>query len=318
MSIFIPFLRLILSRWSQGFRASIALLCFAVLMPGGMTRFASSAQADTEATLPTAPPAVVPSGSNFVGAQACAQCHQTEYRAWWDSQHAKAMQPASGESVLGDFRDAAFSYAGITSTFFRRDGNFMVRTDGSDGTLQDYQIAYTFGVYPLQQYLIGFPDGRYQALGIAWDSRPAEQGGQRWFHLYPDLQLRHQDTLHWTGYQQNWNHMCAECHSTNLRKNYDPQHKRFNTIWSEINVSCEACHGPGIDHLAWARQEGDWEKLNTAKGLAITFDKRRGLNAQLRTLAMQGLDLAKPPANSLSPGPSRELEMCARCHSRRG
>ena len=280
--------------------------------------------------------AVAP-GGGYVSAQSCAECHQTEYRHWQNSQHAQAMQPATEQTVLGDFHDTAFTYAGITSTFFRRDGQFMVRTDGPDGSLQDYEIAYTFGVYPLQQYLIGFPDGRYQALGLAWDSRPKEQGGQRWFHLYPDQNLTHRDPLHWTGLQQNWNYMCAECHSTNLHKNYDPQRKRFNTTWSEINVSCEACHGPGADHLAWARKEGDWQKLNATKGLAIALNERRGLNAHLRALAMKGLDLVTPVLNpkpsvlwtaklaatrnaplSTSPSASREPELCARCHARRG
>ena len=71
-------------------------------------------------------------------------------------------------------------------------------------------MKYTFGVYPLQQYLIEFPDGRIQALSIAWDSRPQEQGGQRWFHLYPNEEIRHDDILHWTGLNENWNFMCAE------------------------------------------------------------------------------------------------------------
>ena len=201
--------------------------------------------------------------------------------------------------------------------------------------MQDYEIAYTFGVYPLQQYLIGFPDGRYQALGIAWDSRSREEGGQSWFHLYPDQNLTHRDPLHWTGLQQNWNYMCAECHSTNLHKNFDPQSQRFHTTWSEINVSCEACHGPGAEHLAWARKEGDWQKLDPTKGLAIALDERHGLRFQLRALAMQGLN---PTATALTPPPSvlgttppatgapsgtpqssgRELELCARCHARRG
>ena len=286
--------------------------------------------------LPASHPPVAPTGSGYVGAQTCAQCHQTEYQHWQGSQHAQAMQPAAEQTVLGDFKDAAFTYAGVTSTFFRRAGKFMARTDGPDGMVQDYEIAYTFGVYPLQQYLIGFPDGRYQALGIAWDSRPREQGGQRWFHLYPDQNLSHKDPLHWTGAQQNWNYMCAECHSTNLRKNYDPKLKRFNTTWSEINVSCEACHGPGANHLAWAKKEGDWQKLDSTKGLAIALDERRGLRFQFRVLAMKGLSLAttalnqrpsvlwtaNPATSSVSPSTpraaSRELELCARCHSRRG
>ena len=327
----------------QRFPLFFALLFSAVFLLGGATWFASWAHSETEpmeplpVTLPDRHPPVASSSGGYVGAQSCAECHQTEYRYWRDSQHAQAMQPATEQTVLGDFHDASFTYAGITSTFFQRDGQFMVRTDGPDGSLQDFAIAYTFGVYPLQQYLIGFPDGRYQALGLAWDSRPREQGGQRWFHLYPDQNLTHQDPLHWTGAQQNWNYMCAECHSTNLRKNYDPQHNRFNTTWSEINVSCEACHGPGADHLAWARKEGDWQKLNSTKGLAIALDERRGLNAHLRALAMKGLDLVTPLLNpkpsvlwtaklaatrnaplSTPPGASREQELCARCHARRG
>ena len=106
--------------------------------------------------------------------------------------------------------------------------------------------------------------------------------------------------------QQNWNYMCAECHSTNLRKNYDPQLKRFNTTWSEINVSCEACHGPGADHLAWANKEGDWQKLNRTKGLAIALDERRGLHFQLRVLAMKGLNLATTAA--LNPPAQRAVD----------
>ncbi|MDG4549187.1 MAG: tetratricopeptide repeat protein [Candidatus Contendobacter sp.] len=314
---------------------------FRILLLGGMALCAPWAHSDAEpmeplpVALPDRHPPVAPSGG-YVGAQSCAECHQMEYRHWRDSQHAKAMQPATEQTVLGDFNDAPFTYADITSTFFRRDGKFMVRTDGPDGNLQDYEIAYTFGVYPLQQYLIGFPDGRYQALGIAWDSRPKEQGGQLWFHLYPDQNLTHKDPLHWTGLQQNWNYMCAECHSTNLRKNYDPKLNHFNTIWSEINVSCEACHGPSAAHLAWARKEGDWQKLNSTKGLAIALDERRGLRFQLRELAMQGLNLATAtlnpqlgvllnsqqatsgPPSGMPRSPGRELDLCARCHSRRG
>lgn len=131
------------------------------------------------------------------------------------------MQVANERSVLGNFDSAAFEYAGITSTFSNRYGKFFVNTDGPDGKLADYEIKYTFGVTPLQQYLIEFPGGRMQALSIAWDTRPKDKGGQRWFHLYPNERITHEDELHWTRPQQNWNFMCADCHSTNLKKNYD-------------------------------------------------------------------------------------------------
>ncbi|HRD50712.1 MAG: tetratricopeptide repeat protein [Candidatus Competibacter sp.] len=296
---------------------AIALLWPPLLLLGAMTFFAPGARSGSEPAepLPVAwsanPPPATQAGGGYVGAQTCAQCHQAEHQRWQSSQHAQAMQPATEQTVLGDFKGASFAYAGVTSTFFRRDGKFMARTDGPDGTLQDYAIAYTFGVYPLQQYLIGFPDGRYQALGIAWDSRPKAQGGQRWFHLYPGQNLTHKDPLHWTGAQQNWNYMCAECHSTNLHKNYDARLRRFNTTWSEISVSCEACHGPGANHLTWAKKEGDWQKFDSAKGLAIALDERRGITWNLVPDA--GVAQRSAPRSS-----SRELELCARCHSRRG
>ena len=65
--------------------------------------------------------------------------------------------------MLGNFNDAGFDYFGVHSRFFRRDGKFLVETDGPDGKLAIFQVKYTFGVDPLQQYLVEFPDGRIQA-----------------------------------------------------------------------------------------------------------------------------------------------------------
>jgi len=172
----------------------------------------------------------------FVGSAACAGCHANETKAWLGSHHQLAMQEAGEPAVLGDFNNAKFKHYGVESTFFRRDGKFMVRTDGPDGKLADFEIKYTFGVWPLQQYLIGFPGGRYQTLGIAWDARSRDEGGQRWFHMYPNEKMDHKDPLHWAGLYQNWNLECAACHSTNLKKGYDAASNTYNTTFSEINV----------------------------------------------------------------------------------
>jgi len=149
------------------------------------------------------------SHADFVGRQVCAGCHAAEEKLWQGSHHDLAMQHTTEATVLGDFNDRDFSHAGVNSRFFKKDGRFMVRTDGPDGKLTDFEISYTFGVEPLQQYLVALPGGRLQALSIAWDARSAEQGGQRWFHLYPDERITHDDELHWTGPNQNWNNMCA-------------------------------------------------------------------------------------------------------------
>lgn len=266
------------------------------------------AQAETAAAL--RPVVTQTFAGGYVGSPACADCHRATYEAWAGSQHARAMQVADAKSVLGDFRNAKFSYAGTTSTFFMRDGRYFVRTDGPDGKLADFEIRYTFGVAPLQQYLIELPGGRLQALGIAWDARPKADGGQRWFHLYPKEKIRAGDPLHWTGVGQNWNFMCAECHSTDLRKNFDAATGQFRTTWSEISVGCEACHGPGADHLAWARAKAAGKTTTVANlGLAIALDERKGI--QWAPVAATGNAQRSAPRVS-----SREIDVCARCHAR--
>jgi predicted CXXCH cytochrome family protein len=222
------------------------------------------------------------------------------------------MAQATEQSVLGNFNNAKFTYAGLTSTFFKRDGKFIVNTDDRDGKLAAYEIKYAFGVFPLQQYLVEFPDGRIQALLTAWDARPKQEGGQRWFHLYPNERVTHDDELHWTGPAQNWNFMCADCHSTGLRKNYDSVANRFQTQWAEINVACEACHGPGSRHLAWAKSEAPPLKKGeeSSKGLSARLDERRGVAWRVNATTGNAAR-SQPRANE------REIEVCAQCHARR-
>lgn len=250
--------------------------------------------------------------ATFVGRGACVKCHEKADALWKGSDHDLAMQPADEKTVLGNFDDTTFTYYGVTSTFHKKAGKFFARTDGSDGKFHDYEIAYTFGVRPLQQYLIAFPGGRYQALNVCWDTRPAKEGGQRWFHLYPNENVRWDDVFHWTGPYQNWNFMCAECHSTNVKKGYQPDTDSYRTTWSELSVSCEACHGPGSAHVAWGEA--------VEAGRAKKDDPRNGLVVTLKEPAAPtwDFDMQRGIARRSFPRTSHaELETCARCHARR-
>ncbi len=196
------------------------------------------------------------------------------------------MQEASSKTVLGNFNNAQAQHFSSNARFFRKGDRFFAATEGKDGKQADFAIKYTFGVAPLQQYLAEFPDGRLQALPYAWDTRPVQEGGQRWFHLYPNEDIPPSDQLHWTGPQQNWNYMCAECHSTGVRKNYDTAKDSFHTTFSEVSVGCEACHGPGASHIRW-------------------FQSGRPAN-----VAHSGFEPALARGG--------QMEACGRCHSRRG
>ena len=257
---------------------------------------------------PSSPTQAAPA---FVGAQACASCHTQAYAQWATSDHHEAMQVANSSTVKGDFSGARFTYASVESSFTSEAGRYRVRTDGPDGLLADFDVKYVFGFRPLQQYLIEMPGGRYQPLGLSWDSRPKAQGGQRWFHVYQDEQVDHRDVLHWTAPAQNWNYTCAECHSTNLQKNYRAETKTYDTTWSEINVSCEACHGPASAHVAWAGRDAAARAAEPSKGLVFSMRDTSGGNWTLPP----GASIARRTA----PLSSRaEVETCARCHARRG
>jgi len=236
--------------------------------------------------------------------QQCAQCHQEHTQSFSTSHHALAMQEANTKTVLGNFNNVTFNYNGLISTFFKKGEKFMVTTDNEKGKLQNYEIAYAFGVYPLQQYMVQFPKGKVQVLDIAWDSRSKNDGGQRWFHLHPDDNVTVGDVLHWTGPNLNWNFMCADCHSTNLRKNYDPKTKTFNTQYDNITLSCASCHGKGDDHLIWAKNPKGFAGKNRY-GLLIDLKKNRwSIDANGKPKLDGKIDRT-------------EVQMCAQCHSRR-
>jgi predicted CXXCH cytochrome family protein len=234
---------------------------------------------------PSRAPAAVEEPPFFVGREACRDCHRKEYDAWTGSDHDLAMQEATESTVLADFDDARFEQFGVVSRFYRKNGGFWVRTEGPDGAIGDFEVAYTFGVRPLQQYLARFPGGRLQCLTLVWDTER-----KRWYSLYPDAKIPPGDWLHWTRGAQNWNGMCSECHSTNVKKGYDPDADTYETTWSEIDVSCEACHGPGSLHVEWAKIPARARPNADDDRLVIST---RGMSAR------------------------EQVESCAPCHSRR-
>jgi predicted CXXCH cytochrome family protein len=235
-----------------------------------------------ESPAETAPPPAAAAASTTVLARvvdesACGTCHADQVKAWHGSHHDLAMQEASAATVLGNFNDASFTKDGVRTRFLQRDGKYWINTDGPDGKPADFEVKYTFGVEPLQQYLIELDHGRLQSFTVAWDVR-----ARRWFHLYPNERIDHLDPLHWTQPSQNWNFMCAECHSTDLKKNFDLQTNSYHTTWTQIDVGCQACHGPASKHLSAASP--------SKKDFAVDF--------------------AAADATA-------QIETCARCHSRR-
>jgi predicted CXXCH cytochrome family protein len=225
----------------------------------------------------------------FVGSAACGSCHAAELEAWSDSHHSWALRPPTPENVLGDFDDARVTHKGVTTRFFTEGDRFLVETDGADGKLATFEVKYVVGVTPLQQYLFEIDGGRLQALDLAWDVNQ-----KRWFHLYPNEDVSAGNGLHWTGFYKNWQARCAVCHQTDFRKNYDPAARTYASQWSDLTVGCEACHGAGEAHVAWAEQPQSFD--------ATLFANVGG----------DGLLLSKAGDRQAA-----EQAMCGPCHARR-
>ena len=185
----------------------------------------------------------------YVGSQNCKNCHEDVYHQWEGSHHQLAMQLATEQTVLGDFNDIKTTIDGVNYHFYKKDSNFYVQIEEIDNSTTEYKIENTFGLTPLQQYMIDFEGGKKQVLRATWDVI-----AKKWYHQYPGEKINPNDWMHWSNGAQNWNTMCAECHSTNLKKNYQLESDTFKTTFSEISVSCESCHGPGEKHLFWATE----------------------------------------------------------------
>jgi len=221
----------------------------------------------------------------FVGDKTCQSCHAQEWEDWQGSHHDYAIAEADEEAVRGDFENTEFSQGENSYRFYKNGSDYMVDAT-EQGKSETYRIDYIFGWEPLQQYLIDIGDGKMQALHIAWDT---EQN--RWFSLQPDEEYESDDWMHWQGGSMNWNSMCADCHSTNLKQNFEPDTDSFHTKWSLIDVSCESCHGPGKNHV---------EFVSTPDGANASKERIR-----------------EDVLNGRFTSQMEEINTCAPCHSLR-
>ena len=214
----------------------------------------------------------------YVGDQSCKKCHSTEYGEWKQSHHYMSMLPPNDSTVKGDFNNITFTADGVSSRFYKKGKKFYIYTEGDDGKNHEFEVKYIFGFTPLQQYLVQFPEGRLQVPRLSWDVNK-----KKWFNQYAGQKIPSHDWLHWTGNAQNWNTMCATCHSTNLRKNYDVKTDTYKTSYAVINVSCESCHGAGKQHIDFIN--GDYKSGERVVGSFMKLAKKSKQIEELNTCA---------------------------------
>jgi predicted CXXCH cytochrome family protein len=253
-------------------RIGLATGVLCLLSPGAL------AQTAVEAQVP-----------HYLTSDSCVECHEDVTARWRRSDHAWAWRLPTDDAVLGDFDNTSFEHDGVVTDFTRHDGGFQIQTEGRDGESTTFKVVGTAGIAPLQQYLVETEPGRIQVPDIAWDDVD-----HRWYDLYPDVHLPPGDGLHWTGPYKTWNARCAECHATDFAKRYAPLDRTYASTQAERGVGCEACHGPGEAHVAWARDPASFDHAAWA-----------GVDAL-------GLTHRFPEGDA-----EAEIQQCAGCHSRR-
>jgi predicted CXXCH cytochrome family protein len=186
------------------------------------------------------PPPVDAEGARaFVGAQACASCHQQIHETWKGGRHSKMLQPATTASVKGDFSKGSVTLRGTRFPLRATNGEYFITTSLT-GKEQEHRVEYTLGSRRIQHYLTTIDKGMIIVLPPTWDVLR-----QEWLH---NMDIVRPDENHQRPIQQ-WNKDCVGCHVSQQAINYRPAVGAYATTWRDFGTSCERCHGPGSAHV---------------------------------------------------------------------
>ena len=273
-------------------RTGSRLLSLAGLLLAATTWVAAERREQPPANQTSAPSSPSPpADAGYVGSEACQACHQDAFAKWKASLHIQMTRPVAEATVLGDFSGAATLRAHDRAyTFGRKDGRPTVTMRAGNRPAETHQVDFTLGSKRFQGYLSTLPDGRIYVLPVFWH---VESG--RWLDWKETTPIP--DGAH--DMKQIWNVNCFNCHATNLDRGYEPARAAYRTHWTELGIGCEACHGPGRDHITltdgWAKDPASMPRYSS-----------RASNRQLSDT----LKIFSPR----SAEPRRTFDSCAYCH----
>src|SRR5439155_12278395 len=129
----------------------------------------------------------------------------------------RAMEPATPQSVVGDFRRIRFDREGTTAEMLTEDGKFFMKARDRANDFNRYPVAYTFGAKHMQDYLTVLPDGRIQVLPVYYHVT-----GKQWVDFTTTRQgrLSPDHPFYWTNFRRTFNKECFDCHVTGMEINY--------------------------------------------------------------------------------------------------
>jgi tetratricopeptide (TPR) repeat protein len=226
--------------------------------------------------------------AGYAGDAACKACHAPEFDKWATSHHGLAERPLRPDLDKAAFEPPkSFTHGTQTTTAQMAGDTAQVTALGFNNEVKPFTIDRVIGHDPLRQFLVNGQNGRVHTLEATWDPHKNE-----WFNVYGNEDRKPGEWGHWTGRGMVWNTMCASCHSTRVRKNYDASTDTFHTTMAQQTVSCEACHGPMKEHATKLTAQGAKPYTKQPSFTIPTTDEQRLKNQE-------------------------SMHACALCHARR-
>lgn len=224
----------------------------------------------------------------FVSSSECRDCHQGQYHSWHSSYHRRMTQPASVEGIVGNFDGQVLTNhtLGDSIQLKKEEGKhyFRVLADRK-GTRTDpwREVVLTTGSHHTQVYwyptrvgnTLGMLPFEYFKEAHQWIPRAAA-------FLKPPGVISETET-------GRWNNGCINCHTTGPHSGGLENTTVYNSKVGEFGIACEACHGPGEQH--------------------VTLHRKAKLD---------GIEVARtndPIVNPVDLVHQRSSEVCGRCHS---
>lgn len=213
-------------------------------------------------------------------AETCRECHEAEYDDWLGSHHHLAQRRLDPSRDLEAFSQGELEdQAGRKYQLSGPSPEFSIEEVGSG---LPGVVEAVIGETPIRQYLITFPDGRYQIQGLTWDPH-----NKQWFNVFGDEDRNQGDWGHWSQQGMNWNSNCAWCHMTDFEKNYDLRTNSYASEWKIEGISCIQCHSGMKEHVAAARS-GNYEPTLTEPNIELAMDNCASCHARREELTANG------------------------------
>ncbi len=223
----------------------------------------------------------------FVGAAACADCHQQQHDGFVQTAHHKTSAPASEKTFHGPIDDASIvrtSDPELSHRVIKRGDSLHQSIDFCDWKHQVPMQIVTGSAKTGQTYLYWHGDRLFQTH-ISYFSGTDEWIPSPGFSP-TDVNLTR---VIRTG--------CLECHATFIQQTKPPNHYlQDSAIWG---ISCERCHGPGQSHIEFHQQNPE-----TKQTKFITLPAKLSRQQQLDICGQchSGSFQLKKPAFSFRPG----------------